>query len=606
MTFRANATGSAQERNPLSRGGVRGQTSRRRPDIRDRCLIDWMRSLRELAAVSIMALVLQQTAAGHVSSPSLPSTQTRPPASQPARDTPVRNAGTGVIRGRVIVDGSVPPTPISGVRVSISGVPGIEPIFTDGAGRFELTALLAGRYVLTAEKTGFVKTRYGAKSELDQPVPVQVSDDASVSNVQIGMPKGAAITGRIVDDLGDPVVGAVVTVGFLRIAGRDPNVIAVSPRLGWTTDDRGEYRIGGLSAGRYVLLVHGATEGSPPSGPPEWRRTIGWATTYYPDAASPATATPIALRAGEERAGVDFRLVPSRPPKLTLSLTDQSGSPITGVILLVQPAISGAQATAAVSPANPTTTLTLQPGEWIASLIGGGSGRALAHLALGSGEETSLALVAGPGARMSGRVVFRGAAAPPALGGVGLRVRGVGPDARSPFSSAPTVVKADGTFEITGLLGTIVLQPASPIPGWTLQAVTAGTRDLLDEPLALTGNERITDVEVVFTDRLAELSGSAVDERGRSSPGCSVVLLPERGDLRADGDRARLQRADQHGRFIVNDMRPGTYLAAAIANLDASEWLSAEYRERLRPVALLVTLAEHDKKPATLVCSSLP
>ena len=180
-----------------------------------------MRSLRELAALSIMSPL------------SFSSTQTRTPASQPTRDTPVRNAGTGVIRGRVIVDGSVPPTPISGVRVSFSGGPGIEPIFTDGAGRFELTALLAGRYILTAEKTGFAKTRYGATSELDQPIPVQVSDEASVSDVQIGMSKGAAITGRIVDDLGDPVVGAVVTVGFLRIAGRATTVVAASPRIGF-------------------------------------------------------------------------------------------------------------------------------------------------------------------------------------------------------------------------------------------------------------------------------------------------------------------------------------------------------------------------------------
>ena len=47
------------------------------------------------------------------------------------------------------------------------------PRSSDGAGRFEFKGLAAGRYTVTAEKTGFVKTRYGSKNDLDPPVPVE-------------------------------------------------------------------------------------------------------------------------------------------------------------------------------------------------------------------------------------------------------------------------------------------------------------------------------------------------------------------------------------------------------------------------------------------------
>jgi hypothetical protein len=185
-------------------------------------------------------------------------------------------------------------------------------------------------------------------------------------------------------------------------------------------------------------------------------------------------------------------------------------------------------------------------------------------------------------------------------------MRGVGPDARSPLSTVQTRVKADGSFEMSGLLGSIVLEPGAPIPGWTLEAMRSGSRDLLDEPLALSGTENIGDIELVFSDRLGTLSGTTVDDRGTVSPGCAVVVLPAEGELRSGSDRSRLQRSDQTGRFVVSDLRPGNYLAAGIANVDPSRWRSADYRDRVRSVAFPVAIAARDHRTTALVCSSLP
>src|SRR5207249_10793492 len=161
-----------------------------------------------------------------------------------------------------------------------------------------------------------------------------------------------------------------------------------------------------------------------------------------------------------------------------------------------------------------------------------------------------LALTLGSGARIAGHVLFDGSSAPPALASVRLGVRGVGPDAAVPppgLSGGPVAVKADGSFEMSGVVGTIELQPASPLRGWTLRAVRYGDRDLLDEPLTLSGAEDISGVQVSFTDQVADLSGTTVDSEGRPSPGCTVAVFSDDVRTRFGPRRARLLRADQNG-----------------------------------------------------------
>ena len=323
------------------------------------------RHQRRKRALPIFVLLLVQGGATHAQTAA-------PPRDSRAPDLP---AGTAIIRGRVVSAASDAAAPIRDARVSISAPVGaVDPVFTDGAGRFEFRGLPTGRYTLTAEKTGFVKTRYGSKNDLDPPVPVDVGDASVLDAIEIRQPKGAAIVGRIVDELGEPVVGASVSVGFLRATGTGTRFVGVE-RPGSDTDDRGEYRVGGLPAGRYYVTVAGSSEGSPiPGAPMEWARTVGWGRTFYFASSSLAGATPILLGAGEERTGVDFVLVPSRPAKLTLSLTDAAGGPATGMINLLLPGDAPGSILAnrgvPMSPANPRMTSTLDPGEWIAVALG--------------------------------------------------------------------------------------------------------------------------------------------------------------------------------------------------------------------------------------------
>src|SRR6185503_1544530 len=76
----------------------------------------------------------------------------------------------------------------------------------------------------------------------------------ATEELEIRMPKAAAIFGRIVDDLGEAVTGARVSASVLRYEGSTRRIQPVS-KVAAVSDDLGEYRIGGLAAGRYLLSV---------------------------------------------------------------------------------------------------------------------------------------------------------------------------------------------------------------------------------------------------------------------------------------------------------------------------------------------------------------
>jgi hypothetical protein len=70
--------------------------------------------------------------------------------------------------------------------------------------------------------------------------------------LEVPLVRGAAISGRVVDVTGRPVAGALVRAA--PVGTRDPT-IATPSFFTARTDERGEYRIGGLVSGRYEVTA---------------------------------------------------------------------------------------------------------------------------------------------------------------------------------------------------------------------------------------------------------------------------------------------------------------------------------------------------------------
>src|SRR6266851_5074941 len=250
-------------------------------------------------------------------------------AQGPARDVaPIKTGakvdvaiGTGVIRGRVLA--AATGEPLRKARVSISSDAGEhDPVFSDNDGRFELIGLQAGRHTLSAAKAGYVTTKFGARRLIDRATPVEVADGSVIEHIEIRLPRGAAINGHVVDDLGDPLVDQSVTAG--RVVHTGGRATFVQSGSAGRTDDLGEYRISGLPAGTYVVSVSSTpgpmandfrviitsgfrvAGGTVLAGGSDSLRNTGWARTYYPGATSLSAAQPITVRVGEEAEAIDF------------------------------------------------------------------------------------------------------------------------------------------------------------------------------------------------------------------------------------------------------------------------------------------------------------
>jgi hypothetical protein len=159
--------------------------------------------------------------------------------------------------------------------------------------------------------------------------------------------------------------------------------------------------------------------------------------------------------------------------------------------------------------------------------------------------------------------------------------------------------RAGETFTITDLIGTRELRIRSVPKGWVTKAILAGGRDLLDVPIEFKGDEQIAGVEIVLTHDLAELSGTA-----RHSP---VLMFPENPTRYRDVRRlARWVRPNQNGRFVIDDLLPGTYFVLASDDVDDAQWANADYLEKFRARATRVTLHAGERKSIVLTRDANP
>src|SRR5262252_4752928 len=124
----------------------------------------------------------------------------------PPRDRPAMPTGTGVIRGRVVAADTG--RPLRRVRVTITatelgGVP--RNVSTDADGRYEVTELPAARFRVAARRSGYLPLQYGQRRPLELGKPLEMLEGQVVEHVDFALPRMGIITGRVLDDTGDPI-----------------------------------------------------------------------------------------------------------------------------------------------------------------------------------------------------------------------------------------------------------------------------------------------------------------------------------------------------------------------------------------------------------------
>lgn len=288
--------------------------------------------------------------------------------------------GTGAISG-IVVDEATG-RPLAGAIVAFASmsrgrntVP-IRPQATDAQGRFIFTDLPASDYTVLASRIGYVDGSSGLLSGTRDLTRVTLAPGQWISDLRIALSRLTAINGTVVDETGEPVVGAYVrALREVFVGGH----IHLASGLATRTDDHGIYRIAGLAPGNYIVMVPSvqwtvpveATDqelfptviplingriANPPQPRADPAIPIGdrsrwimnaylppaaaaggalsaYPITFYPAARTLAEATTVEVKQGDERIGIDIQIAPVRTWRVSGTVQGPSGAMLKGLPL---------------------------------------------------------------------------------------------------------------------------------------------------------------------------------------------------------------------------------------------------------------------------------
>jgi hypothetical protein len=456
-----------------------------------------------------------------------------------------------------------------------------------------------------------VTTQFGQKRANQPGQSIDVADGQTVESVDVLLPRAAVVAGQLLDQRGDPVIGAAVQIVRQQfVEGRRQLVAAAADAD--LTDERGQFRIYGIPPGTYVLA---ATMSRPRRVDqsdeimPVGIGGVGGTTMFYPGTPAVSMAQPLVLAAAQDMTGLAFAWPAPRLATISgIVRTVEGQPPAAARVSIDQPmafAPNGMSSAGFVLRPDGTFAIPdLPPGTYtlITQSRDDQDVGAVAVVAL-DGADQRVTMVLRKGAVLRGKVAFDTGAPPANVRPTSSMVsasRGTNPDALPP--SGKRVMNEDWTFEVGGLTGSRWLDTRPPA-GWGLKSIRRGSADVTDVPLNFDSGD-IEGVEILFTAKLTGVSIGVHDRDGRSTADATVVLFPEDRAKWGMVRYAAALRPNQSGRFLKRGLPAGRYLAAAIEFLDAGDETNPAALEKLQVSATRLTLTDGDTRELELTLST--
>ena len=549
-----------------------------------------------------------------------------------------RARNTGSIRGRITNHNSRP-VPGAFIQLIALGARNVTRMASsDAQGLYEIAGLAPGNFRMRVSKPGFIQVEYGQKRALQQGRTISVGDGQRLERVDVGLPRGGVITGRVVDEAGEVIEGLAVQAWERRFIGGRAVVAPANGILTGRTDDRGIYRLHGLLPGSYYVVASESaglnSSGRSPPPPPVIARlpfsipgTTEGPRVYHPGSQRIAEAAMVEVDGNIQMFRADLALRPVATARVTGTVLNSSGNPAgTAQVLLFPSFQSGAPLVqphhAVVARDGTFEALHVPPGEYVVQAIltalmgstasepgsitvttwrrvGGEFGMQLVTVV--DADVGPISIRTSPGSAVAGRVTLVGAASSLAPSAVRLTALPADFD-RSPLAGTQSAVlqstiRPDWTFELSSVFGPTRLALSAP-DEWYLKSVTVDGIDAAEEPFTFdaTGSSR-SNMEVVISGGAASVSGRVLDDRKQSVSDYSVIVFsadPQRWYYRSQ--HVKLARSGLDGTFKVAGLPPGEYWIAAVdfvaGDVEFGEWQNPDVLIGLTSSAQRLTLKE--------------
>ena len=199
--------------------------------------------------------------------------------------------------------------PLARATVTLTPLPGtttkVVSQFADERGHYSFTSVAPGWYLIRVSRIGYATGEYGQirPGLPGKPFQVTGTDAGDAESHQIVMRRQASITGSIVDDNSIGIAGWPLNV----YTARQP----IRRIAQGTADDRGNFRIGELNAGTYIVRSGG--------GGLEDASTL--VPSYYRFGTTVQSADPVRVRLGETANFVVIHTVEGRLFEVSGDLT---------------------------------------------------------------------------------------------------------------------------------------------------------------------------------------------------------------------------------------------------------------------------------------------
>lgn len=476
---------------------------------------------------------------------------------------------------------------------------------TDSDGRFRIEKMAPGHYRIYLEKTGYAEIN--ARGRKSEGHFLSLRGSEQIKDLSLQMLPTAIISGRIVDEDGDPMPDAVVFVQRKRPGAKLEN--AGSER----TNDLGEFRFHGLFPGQYVIVL---------MPPPDFRdydrqhekaakdpaqADMRYLTTYYPGTNDPAQASVVSLRPGDELP-VNLTLFPARTYRVRGIVTGiPAGQKVS--VQLTSTANQMMLRSNETEEGGQFEVRGVPPGSYMAQASIGTDDQLLSarqKVDVVGADVDGIKLVPLRSFTVSGYLRFDSRPKDPeAHYTVNLHSLDAADD--SGFFINPDAFGQNATVDRGGQCkwenvrpGTYYVQVFGEDRDIYLKSVMLGEGEV-DTGFSISGP---VSLEVVVSPKGGRVEGDVADH-DQPVVDATVVLVPEE-KFRKSRQHFAVASSDQHGHFVLRGLAPGSYTAFAWQDMDNGLYYDASFLKSQEANGTSLKVEAGARQNLNLKLSSIP
>jgi Carboxypeptidase regulatory-like domain len=453
---------------------------------------------------------------------------------------------------------------------------------SDSTGHFLIDQVDAGSFLLTAFRSGYAVQSYSPNGDPKHNAALTLEKGQTLKDIVFKLTPQGVVSGRVLDEDGDPM--ADVTIECMRI-GYEHGRRRLLSQDNTGTNDLGEFRMAGLTEGKYVIkatynqslgmfgrVVHERPLRTPRQGQ---AAEEGYITTYYPNTTNRNTASLIEVSAGSRIDGINITLMRARTMRIQGRVT---GVPTNSrrIGLYLYPLESFVPIDIAVDAQTGFQIQGVVPGPYIlrASFVAEDKlYTAWMPIEVRDSDIESIELVLQPPSELRGRLIIEQKGD---LKGAVPTIWIQPKTDESGMGGGAAEVKDDLTFKIQNIsLGSYDIHVGELPESFYLKGVRLGDQDVTGKGIDITQSVSGEELTVVLNPNGGVIEGSVANTKEEPAIGARVTLIP-RGSHQSP-TRYKTTDTDQNGHFIIKGVTPGEYKIYAWEDIEEGAYEDPDF-----------------------------